>query len=116
MMSIRRCPGRRATILAVCGVSVLGIAVPSSVVVATPVTGDAQLARASFVGLGQGASGDDVAALQTALIEAGAIVKGGADGVFGPGTEKALKEWQAANGLTADGVAGPATFGKLLED
>ena len=38
-----------------------------------------------------------------------------ADGVFGPGTERALKEWQAANGLTADGIAGPATFGKLLE-
>jgi len=39
-----------------------------------------------------------------------------ADGAFGPGTERALKEWQAANGLTADGIAGPATFAKLLED
>ena len=38
-----------------------------------------------------------------------------ADGVFGPGTEKALKEWQAANGLTPDGIAGPATFGKLMD-
>jgi putative chitinase len=38
----------------------------------------------------------------------------GADGVFGPGTERALKEWQAANGLTADGIAGPATLGELL--
>jgi len=25
-----------------------------------------------------------------------------------------LKEWQTANGLVADGVAGPATLGELL--
>ena len=39
----------------------------------------------------------------------------GADGIFGPGTERALKAWQAKNGLTADGIAGPATFAKLLD-
>ena len=39
----------------------------------------------------------------------------GADGVFGPGTERALKEWQAANGLVADGIAGPATLEKLFD-
>ena len=32
------------------------------------------------------------------------------DGIFGVGTEDALKAWQAANGLSADGVAGPDTF------
>jgi putative chitinase len=58
--------------------------------------------------LRKGSSGDGVKIMQEALgIDA--------DGVFGPGTERALKEWQAANGLTADGVAGPATFGKLLD-
>ena len=36
-----------------------------------------------------------------------------ADGAFGPGTEKALKEYQAANGLAADGIAGPDTFAKM---
>ena len=39
----------------------------------------------------------------------------GADGDFGPGTERALKAWQRENGLVADGIAGPSTLGKLLE-
>jgi peptidoglycan hydrolase-like protein with peptidoglycan-binding domain len=40
----------------------------------------------------------------------------GADGIFGPGTERALKTWQHENDLTADGICGPATFSKLLGD
>lgn len=36
------------------------------------------------------------------------------DGVFGPGTKRALKAWQQANGLLADGVAGPATLKKMF--
>ena len=59
--------------------------------------------------LRKGSRGDGVKIMQEAL----GI---GADGIFGPGTERALKEWQAANGLTADGIAGPATFAKLLDD
>jgi putative chitinase len=34
-------------------------------------------------------------------------------GKFGPKTEAALMEWQKANGLKADGVAGPFTLSKL---
>lgn len=34
----------------------------------------------------------------------------GADGDFGPGTEKAVREFQQANGLAVDGIAGPDTF------
>ena len=37
-----------------------------------------------------------------------------ADGIFGPGTEKIVKNWQSSNGLVADGIVGPKTLGKLL--
>ena len=33
-----------------------------------------------------------------------------ADGDFGPGTERAVKDYQSANGLAVDGIAGPDTF------
>jgi len=36
-----------------------------------------------------------------------------ADGVFGPGTEAALKRWQRRHGLVADGIAGPRTRAAL---
>ena len=58
--------------------------------------------------LRKGARGDGVKIMQEAL----GI---GADGVFGPGTERALKAWQSSNGLVADGIAGPATLEKLLD-
>jgi len=58
--------------------------------------------------LRKGSRGEGVKIMQEAL----GI---GADGVFGPGTERALKEWQASQGLVADGIAGPATFAKLLD-
>ena len=72
--------------------------------------GDDDHAEAENYGtLRKGMKGEGVKVMQEAL----GI---GADGVFGPGTERALKEWQAANGLVADGICGPATFSKLLED
>ena len=57
--------------------------------------------------LRKGCRGEGVKMMQEALGV-------GADGVFGPGTERALKEWQANKGLTVDGIAGPATLGELL--
>jgi putative chitinase len=38
----------------------------------------------------------------------------GADGIFGPGTERAVKAWQTANGLTADGIVGPKSLAKMF--
>jgi len=54
-----------------------------------------------------GSKGDDVKKLQEKLGT-------GADGDFGPGTEKLVKEWQAANGLTADGLVGDGTWAKMF--
>ena len=59
--------------------------------------------------LRKGSRGEGVQMMQEAL----GI---GADGIFGPGTERKLKEWQASKGLVADGIAGPATLGELLGD
>ena len=64
--------------------------------------------------LRKGSSGDDVATLQKRLAAVG-FDPGGADGIFGPKTEAALKAFQEANGLAVDGIAGPATNGKLAE-
>ena len=35
-------------------------------------------------------------------------------GNFGPKTEEAVKAWQAANGLTADGIVGDGTWNKMF--
>lgn len=55
--------------------------------------------------------GEDVVRLQRALAAAGFGV--GADGVFGPNTEAAVKRFQSARGLAADGVVGPRTWQAL---
>jgi N-acetylmuramoyl-L-alanine amidase len=58
--------------------------------------------------------GDDVAALQHRLIDMG-FDCGRADGVFGPSTEAALREFQRNVGLPSDGTCGPATFRALRQ-
>jgi len=62
--------------------------------------------------LKQGASGADVTALQQALTNLG-YDTGGVDGSFGAHTLSAVKQFQAAQGLTADGVVGPNTWAAL---
>ena len=57
--------------------------------------------------LKKGVKSDAVAAVQAKL-----GLK--ADGDFGPGTEAAIKKWQADNGLTADGIVGPKTYEKMM--
>ena len=57
--------------------------------------------------LKRGDNNEDVKKLQVRLgVEA--------IGTFGPKTEEAVKAWQAANGLTADGIVGPASWAKLF--
>ncbi len=59
-----------------------------------------------------GARGEPVRALQNRLNQLGYNV-GAADGDFGPKTLAAVKAFQKAKGLTADGVVGPKTWDKL---
>lgn len=56
--------------------------------------------------LKNGSKGTDVQALQKFLGL-------NADGYFGPVTEKAVRDWQAKNGLAADGIVGPGTWAKM---
>jgi len=53
--------------------------------------------------LKKGTRGNEVKLLQEFL-------DAGADGIFGPGTERAVKKWQSENGLVVDGIVGPATW------
>lgn len=58
---------------------------------------------------------DAVRELQEALVEKGySCGAAGADGIFGSGTENAVKAFQRRNGLSVDGIVGKNTWGKLL--
>ncbi|MEY3297898.1 MAG: N-acetylmuramoyl-L-alanine amidase CwlL [Cyanobacteriota bacterium] len=56
-------------------------------------------------------TGQDVRNLQQALARSGVALV--VDGVFGPGTERAVKLFQANRGLTPDGIVGPQTWAML---
>ena len=56
--------------------------------------------------------GDDVAQLQRRLIELGFTISR-VDGIYGPQTERAVREFQKNVGLTNDGICGPAVFRAL---
>jgi len=57
--------------------------------------------------------GDDVAALQSRLTEMG-FDCGRVDGIYGPRSESAVKEFQRSAGLVVDGKCGPETIIGLL--
>jgi peptidoglycan hydrolase-like protein with peptidoglycan-binding domain len=66
----------------------------------------AQMSLYELILLKPGTSGDTVKKLQQSLGIA-------ADGQFGAGTQKAVRDFQSKNGLEADGLAGPATLAKM---
>lgn len=59
-----------------------------------------------------GSTGSEVTNIQTRLKQWG-YYKGNVDGVYGTQTKNAVIYFQRKNGLTADGVAGPATLAAL---
>jgi tRNA A-37 threonylcarbamoyl transferase component Bud32 len=65
---------------------------------------------------GQGDSGKRVLQVQCMLTKRGySVGSTGADGEFGPGTESAVRAFQSAKGLDADGVVGRQTWTALRD-
>ncbi|MBQ4608395.1 MAG: D-alanyl-D-alanine carboxypeptidase family protein, partial [Clostridia bacterium] len=62
-----------------------------------------------YTTLRRGATGPSVVRLQEALIALG-YLEGSADGDFGGNTQSAVVQFQAVNGLSADGIAGNQTL------
>lgn len=74
---------------------------------------EAQSGAIEMQTLRSGSRGTQVKVLQWLLSQNG-YSAGSVDGIFGANTLKAVKAYQAANGLAADGIAGKNTWGKLL--
>ncbi|MBQ7305066.1 MAG: peptidoglycan-binding protein [Clostridia bacterium] len=65
--------------------------------------------------LRRGYQGDDVKSVQSRLKELG-YYTGSIDGQYGSGSMAAVKAFQSKHGLTADGLAGKATYAILFSD
>lgn len=65
--------------------------------------------------LKKGSTGNEVFKLQEALIQLGynEVIS---DGVFGPKTELAVKDYQMTKGLPVDGVVGPSTYSEICSE
>ena len=79
------------------------VPVPTSAPTPSPVT---------YTTLRKGTNGPSVVRMQEALIALG-YLDGKADGDFGSGTQNAVIQFQAVNGLSADGIAGSKTLSLL---
>lgn len=109
-MIMTRCRTPRAiarTVATIAATAMLATALPSAVH-AAPMPRNVPANSASS--LVQGAVGPRVTEVQRALIERGAFLPGGADGVFGAATAKAIGDVQQWNGLTRTGALNPATL------
>lgn len=79
----------------------------------TATDGKAEPTKIYYPTLRRGAKGDLVTQLQRFLAQDGSSLA--IDGIFGPGTQSAVRAFQKKYGLLVDGVVGPQTWGKLLE-
>ena len=59
-----------------------------------------------------GSSGEEVRQIQTRLKEWG-YYKGDVDGIYGSRTQQAVRDFQRANGLSVDGIAGEKTLAAI---
>lgn len=70
------------------------------------------LTNGAVINISKGAKGNITKTLQGLLICNG-YGTNGFDGIFGNGTDSAVREYQSDNGLYVDGIAGKNTFSKL---
>ena len=63
--------------------------------------------------LRRGARGEEVVLLQTLLAKDGSSLE--IDGIFGPGTQSAVRSFQKRHELEVDGIVGPKTWAELLK-
>ena len=70
------------------------------------------ITSADAASIQRGSTGDTVRQIQTKLKQWG-YYSGAVDGVYGSGTEKAVRYFQKKNGLTVDGKAGAKTLAAL---
>lgn len=98
-------------VLPVLGFGWLGAAIATPTATANAVAiAQANAARPT---LRLGSEGPAVAELQGMLVLLG-YYPGQVDGAFTDATEAAVRDFQAAAGLTSDGIVGPATWSRLL--
>ncbi|MFD0319148.1 D-Ala-D-Ala carboxypeptidase family metallohydrolase [Streptomyces flavalbus] len=103
---------RRAVRLLLSIVMVMAATVGGALVTAGPAQADECYTWSRT--LSEGMSGSDVTQLQIRVaghVDYGEVLA--TDGAFGARTKAAVAKFQQAYGLTADGVAGPATFSKI---
>jgi lipoprotein-anchoring transpeptidase ErfK/SrfK len=108
-------------------IALSALAIPLGLVIAAPAagasvasppgvtahTGAATVAAISQPTLRLGSRGSVVVSLQQRLAALHYFDVGTADGVFGPNTYHAVVAFQKVQGLTRDGIVGPATWAKL---
>ncbi|MFD3484396.1 D-Ala-D-Ala carboxypeptidase family metallohydrolase [Streptomyces sp. NPDC058665] len=105
---------RRTARILLSAVMTLSFAVAGAVVTAGPAQADGCYTWSGT--LSQGSSGAAVTQLQIRVAgHVGNAAPLVIDGEFGPATASAVKRFQSAYGLAADGVAGQNTFNKIYE-
>ena len=91
------------------GAAALGAVLSLSPIIVLSSSSAAQAPTLAVSGLARGDRGDSVKSVQQALVNQGIDVAGGVDGVFGPGTEAAVKAFQGQHGLPQSGTVDDAT-------
>lgn len=78
-----------------------------------PAAGKPAAKTPTYPTIRRGDRGELVVQLQSLLAKDGSTLE--IDGIFGPGTQSAVRAFQQRHGLIVDGIVGPQTWGALLK-